>query len=114
MSVIKKMRRQRAVYWEQNGIDRYGKLSYLKAVEIRCRWDDGVVDARSAEGATLSFNATVYVDREMKVGDMLKKGELESADNHNNPTSDPEAKRIQRFSITPNFKATENLYTALL
>lgn len=113
MSIISRMRRQRAVYWEQNGIDRFGKLSFNEPVEIKCRWDDGNQDLRTPQGQSIMFNSVVYVDREMKIGDMLMKGELESGTD-NDPHKEPEAKSIQRFNINPNLRNTENIYTAFL
>ncbi len=113
MSVIKSMRRQKAIWWEQNGTDHYGRRLYKEPQEIACRWDDGSMEIRGAQGEVFAFNATVYVDRVMRIGDMLKRGDLES-DTVDDPTKDPNAMAIQRFVQNPNFKATETLLTAYL
>lgn len=113
MSLITRMRRQRAVYWKQNGNDRFGKIAFLPPVEIKCRWVDATEDVRGTQGDNVGFNTKVYVDREMSVGDRLKKGEMES-NVAEDPHDDPAAIAIQRFGITPNLHNTENLYTAFL
>lgn len=113
MSVIKKMRRQRAVYWRRLTADRFGKFSYAPPVEIKCRWDDGGEENRDATMQLFNPVATVYVDREMLIGDMLKKGEMES-DTPDDPRQTTGAHEIKKFMQTPNFRATETLFTAIL
>jgi len=113
MSIISSMRRQKAVFWARQGNDKFGAPSFQEPVEIDCRWEDGVAVMEDAEGTALTFNAVVYVDRPMKIGDVLRLGELESGDAED-PAQDPEAKTIQRFRVTPNIRNSENLYRAYL
>ena len=114
MSLIKRMRKQRAVFWERSDEpDEYGKFSYSSPIEIRCRWDESGIEYRSPTGQTVISQAVVYVDRIMKIGDMLREGEIES-DEPDDPTEAEAAYEIQRFDKTPNIKATETLLTAYL
>ena len=72
-----------------------------------------LVPKEDAQGAVLLVSSQVYVDRKMKVGDMLMLGDMESevaAD----PIQEPLAFTIQRFEALPNLKNTETLYTAFL
>lgn len=112
MSVIKKMRRQRAVLWRLAGTDHYGKPYFYGPEEIACRWDDGSEEMRDAQGQSFTFTSTVYPDQALQIGDMLKLGEMDSE-----TTSDPVAegaKAIQRVVANPNFRATETLHTVYL
>ncbi len=136
MSIIRKMRRQKAVYWKRTDtVDHYGRVSFESPVEIDCRWVDGSQQFRDSKGQAFNFASTIYVDRQMYVGDALRLSTLEDLggiprDTEEgdervteedeirvgeallDPRDDPAAALIQRFSITPNLKATENLYTA--
>ena len=111
MSVIKRMRRQRAIYWEKLTPDHHGRNRYAEPVEIACRWEEGTSDFRTAGGTALMFTATIYVDRPMKIGDKLKRGTLES-DTPSNPDEVDKAYTIQRYSEIPNLRNTETLLTA--
>jgi hypothetical protein len=73
MGLVSKMRRQRARYWKQAGTDQYGDPAYDYPVDVACRWEDRVGEYRNAKGEVSTSTATVYVDRKMFVGDMLKK-----------------------------------------
>lgn len=114
MSIIKKMRKQTAVWWERSTLpDAYGKYTYAAPLQIECRWDDSAVEYRNQQGQAVLSSATVYVDRVMKIGDMLMRGDWES-DTADDPTDEPTAFEIQRFDQNPNIKATETLLTAFI
>lgn len=113
MSVIKKMRKQTAVWWERLAADDFGKYNFAPGVEIACRWDDTSEEFRNTAGQTELSNSVVYVDREMNPGDKLRKGELESVTD-DNPLDLTDAFEIKRFDKIPNFKATETLLVAYL
>lgn len=114
MSIITKMRKQTAVWWERSSTpDRYGAFSYAEPVEVECRWDESGMEYRDTKGQTVMSNSTVYVDRIMKIGDMLREGEIDSAE-PSDPTTVDTAREIQRFDKNPNIKATETLLTAFL
>lgn len=113
MSLIKTMRKQMAIWWEQTGQDHYGKLIFAGPVQIKCRWKDCVVNIVTAHEKVLSFTTIVYVDREMKVGDILKLGELDST-TLTDPQPDPFAFKIKKFDHCPNFKNHETLLTVYL
>lgn len=107
------MRRQKAVWWKRLTPDEFGVFTFDDPVEIDCRWDDCVKSFDTMKGETLMSTAVVYVDREMSVGDRLKKGEFDS-NTPDDPLADDTAYEIQRFDINPNFRNTENLLTAYI
>lgn len=114
MSIIRRMRKQKAVWWERKEKpDRFGKFAFEPPVEIDCRWDDSVSEFRTEGGQTQISQATVYPDRPLKEGDKLRKGEMET-DEPDSPLALTTAYEVQRFQQIPNLKNTETLYIAHL
>ncbi len=117
MSIIKRMRKQTAVYWSQSGVDAYGARQYNAPIEIDVRWDDKASQYVNKEGEQVASRGTVYVGIDVKPGDMLLKGIL-IADSSSSGTADiltPEdpkeagAWEIQQFASIPNLRNTETL-----
>jgi len=115
MSIITKMRKQKALWWKRLEANEYGRYSYDAPVEIDCRWDDVADLGRkpSPPSEKIASSTVVYVDRVMTPGDKLREGGLESS-TESDPENDEGALVIERFVVTPNLKATESLYTAYL
>ena len=113
MSIISRMRRQKAVWWQRLTPDQYGKFSYASPVEIDCRWDGCGKEFRNEMAEVQMSAATVYPDRVMAQGDMLQEGELEF-ETPIDPTGVITAHAIIKFETTPNLRNAETLYTALL
>lgn len=114
MSLIKRMRRQKAVWWERSKtFDRFGKFNFAGPIEIACRWEDSVSEFRTADGQVTISQATVYPDRVLEEGDQLRKGEMDSNET-TDPTTLTDAFEVQRFEQIPNLKNTETLYIAHL
>jgi hypothetical protein len=114
LSVIKKMRKQKAIYWQRDvAPNRFGQFTFAAPIEIDCRWDDVIEEFLDPRGETQSSRALVYVDRVMLVGDRLKRGEMDS-ETPDDPLTIQDAFAIRRFDQNPNFRNTENLLTAFL
>lgn len=101
------------MWWQEAGTDHHGQRTYAEPVEVDCRWEDRVGEYFNAKGERNDSRATVYVDREMRVGDVLKKGELDS-DTSDSPISDELALPIKGFDALPKLDLSETLYTAHL
>lgn len=121
MSVITRMRKQKAVYWPLqssdsagDAFDDYGQPQWDGPIEIDCRWEDVIEEFIDASGTQQSSNAKVYVDRDVDVGGVLMLGELTDITDENNPKENDGAWEIRRFDKLPNMKATEFLRTAYL
>ena len=113
MSIISRMRRQKAVFWSRTGVDGYGQPVYGSPVEIACRWDDEQREFIKADGTVGTSRSIAYVDRDMKPGDKLKLGEY-TTDFEDDVTQHSDAFEIQAFVKNPNLKATEFLRTAIM
>lgn len=70
--------KQKAVLWAYLGTDRYGQpkvQATAQATEIDCRWEQKVQERVNAEGTTIGYPITAFVDREIEVGSVMWKGE---------------------------------------
>lgn len=121
MSIIKRMRKQIAVYWalastESAGSDHddYGQPVVTDPVEIKCRWEAKSEEFIAANGTKTTSRAVVYVDRDVDVGGILMLGELTDITDEEDPKENEGAWEIKRFDNTPNLRATEFLKTAYL
>lgn len=121
MSVITRMRRQMAVYWalassESLGedFDDHGQPQWTDPVEIECRWDDVIEEFVDAQGTKRVSRSVVYVDRDVRVGEVLMLGSLSDVTEPANVLENDGAWQVLRFDKMPNLKATEFLRTAYL
>lgn len=108
MSIITRMRKQTAVWWQRTGRDVTGDPSFADPVEIDCRWDDKQELFVDVNGDEKISRATVYVDRDMSPGDWLKLGELESS-TPDDPRDTTGAWEMRDWNKMPNLRATEYL-----
>ena len=113
MSIIKKMRKQRAVWWKRLAADRFGVATWDQPIEVRCRWEDINETYIGTKGEQLGCRAQVYVDREMTPGDRLQLGQIDS-NTPDSPLSSTTAIEIKRFDKLPDFRNRNVLYTAYL
>ena len=118
MSVISKMRRQKAILWLRTGVSEFNEPLFSAPVEVACRWDDLSEVFFSSDGKELVSKAIVYPDREVPTGSYFLKAtqtEFDALDLTTalilKPQDIPGAYPVMSKAITPNFKNTENLYT---
>lgn len=114
MGVVRKMRKQYAVYWERTGNDRHGNPKFAEATEVRCRWSEKQEEYRDADGVQRFGESGVFVDRSMPLGSWLWKGRIADVENLTTPEQNEKAGRIVYFKEVPNLKNTETLFKAVL
>ncbi len=76
MSLIKRMRKQKAVWWRKSSINRFGDVVWSDPVEIACRWTDISEQVLDPKGEVFVSRSFVYVDRHLQIGDRLRLGTL--------------------------------------
>jgi hypothetical protein len=102
MSIISKMRRQKAVYWTNPTSDGYGDKDVDLPVEIDCRWEDNAQQVLSSSGEEITSASQVYTDRDTAPGGFLMLGTLASLTSLGVPVEDvPGAHEIRRFDKLP-------------
>jgi len=116
MRILKKMLKQKAVYWELSTLefDDYGQPILSSPVEIDCRWEDIGEEFLDKKGTLQLSRARVYVDRDVEIGGVLMLGELGSGVDEDNPKENDNAWEIRRFEKLPTLKATKFLRTVYL
>lgn len=114
MSLITRMRKQKAVWFEATGTDPYGKPTYAQPVQIDCRWEDVAKQYIKPTGEEAMSQAVVYPDRDVKPKDVLRKGLLSELTDPSDPKANEGAFEVMRFDKLPTIRATEFLLTAYL
>jgi hypothetical protein len=124
MSVISRMRKQNALYWEAISLepDRYGQFTYEAPVMITCRWDDVNELSLKPDGTEFTTQSKVYVESvDTKPGDYLRQtdtavevDEIALLTSETIPQNNEDTHRIEAVDKNPNFKGTETLVTAKL
>ena len=114
MSIIKRMRKQTAVYWPFSSVDNFGQKVVGSPVLIGCRWEDKSIEFLDSDGETQMSNAIVYVDRDTPIGGILMLGVLADITDPVNIKENEGAWEIRRYDNLPNLRATEFLKTVHL
>ena len=114
MSLITRMRKQKAVYWPPGPADGNGQPTWGAPVELSCRWDDDAQQYLDAAGETRVSNAYVYVDRDLALGGLLRLGLLSATLYPAEPRLNDAVYEIRKLMRNPNLRATESLRTAVV
>jgi len=103
---------QQATYWQQNGVDGYGKRYFLTPTLISVRWEDATDLIVQKMGEEIPSKATVYTQQELTVGDFLALGNFTT---QSDPFQLPEnAFEILQFLSTPSVLGYNTLLRAIL
>jgi hypothetical protein len=103
MSLLTKILKMKAVYWEKDSIDNYGQPTYKTPVEIGCRWEEIMEEFVTAEGTREVSKAKIYVGDDMKTGGLLLLGELASGMTETN-AKDYDVFEIRAFYKIPDIR----------
>ena len=115
MSLIKRVRKQWAVYWEPNGgVYQYGVQLYHPSEEIKVRWEDELVNVVDLGGREVVYQSMIYVGQDVKVDGVLFKGQLADLDDPSASPPTGDAKKIRRFEKMPDLRNKEQLRIAYL
>lgn len=105
---------QHAVYWAPGppGIDT--KPTYLPAVEIKCRWEDTVVELKdpAAKDGVFQSKTQVFSTVRLRKNGYLWEGTYSNLVDVSVPSKNPEAVRIEMTERTPSVEADEVEYIA--
>jgi hypothetical protein len=113
-SLIKRVLKQKAVYWEPAGAGPDGQQTFKDPVQIRCRWEDTNETFLDKNGNTQVSRAVVMTDRDVMLLGILWFGKIEDLTVYDDPLQNDGAYEIRKFDKKPNFKATQFLRMAYL
>jgi hypothetical protein len=86
--------------WSVTGKDRYGKYVVSSTPEeIAVRWEESVQQSQNATDNVVSKPCTVYVDRAVLIGSILRLGTLE-----NLPTPLTDLREVTSYKEVPDLK----------
>jgi hypothetical protein len=75
-SFLKKIRKQKAILWDNPVNDGMGGFSFDAPVEMSVRWDDSTEEYTSPEGTQKVSSSIVIMDRVCKIGSYLQLGSI--------------------------------------
>lgn len=107
MRIHRRHCKQRATWWVRAGKDKYASPTWVTPVPVKVRWEHATRTAVDAEGNEYISQDTVYVDREMTVGDKIMLGVSAS------PVPPTGSIEIKSFERVPNLQNTEVILKAL-
>jgi hypothetical protein len=114
VSLIKDMRRQKAIYWARSdSSNEFNQWGFVDPVQIKCRWEDRNDQFLNAQGTTIISKSIVYTDRVVREGDWLQLAVLQSG-TPSDPRSATGALEVKAFASIPDIEAKEILYKAIL
>lgn len=111
--IIRSMRKQKAWYFQRKGADKFGKDQFCTASLILCRWDDCVDYNIMPDARLVDASATVYVDRQVREGDVLMLARDDVTEASEAPVIDISSQVVKTKTI-PNIRNTAKLYIAML
>ena len=100
---------QTAVYWANPVNDGYGKYTFDDPIEINCRWEDKLqVLTEGPNDEKLISRSIVFVDRVMKINEVLWLGSLDDLDSSQeaDPTVISDMSIVKRYEGTPALGST--------
>lgn len=107
LGILKKMRKQWAVYWATESNDQFGNPVYEEPVEIKCRWEDKQDLFRDKEGKEVVSSAKVWPDRHLTLDGVLWEGRLEDVPSQTHPFENPGSRAIRSTNSVPSLNAKQ-------
>lgn len=109
MSIIDKICKQTAVYWNPQGLDAYGQPMYSIPVEVSCRWEDKSEEYIAEDGTRQVSKSIIYILADISIGALLMLGDLDNVTDYVNPKNNSGVIEARGFDKIPNFRATQYL-----
>ena len=102
---VRKVLKQKAVYWGVSRFDDSGRPVYEEPVEIDCRWEDISEQYVDSTGHDHMSNSIVMVDRDVTEQGVLWLGKMEDLESQVNPMENEGAYEIKKKGKLPDRKA---------
>lgn len=127
MSLIRRMLKQRCVYWAFLQTNRFGQPVFAPPIEISCRWEDRNEEFISAAGTNEVSSARVFVSIDGTLvsntdvtpngylwAGNLRAGVLETLKDYKIPGNNPGANAIKAAQKIPDIRIREALRICFL
>lgn len=110
-SIEYRSRFQKAVLWEANGFDSYGRPKVGNPVEISVRWKHSRKESIGSDGTPIAIDATVVVDRVIPVGSCMWLGELADWVGTGSNDDIKDVMQVVSHNVTPDVRNRHTMYT---
>jgi len=115
MSLITRALRQTCVHWSTNGLDKYGQPLFSDPVERACRWVDKTEEIIDKAGIkSRSQTQILFEDCQVKVGDFLRLGKLDSVTDVACPLKNTGTWEILQVDRVPSYDGSYKVLKAYL
>ena len=123
LSILKKMLKQKCVYWGKPISDGRGGVQVNAPVELNCRWEkvaeeyinsSGIMRVSQSIVYTESLDGGVGIGADLAEGGYLYEGLLIDLHGNLDPLEIDTAFRIEKVNVMPTLKANQFLRTAML
>lgn len=114
MPIVKKHRKQDAVYWAPDGTDDYGNPKYAEPVQVKCRWVNAQTTLIKPNGETWMSHTIVSVDRAVKTQGVMWLGLVKDLTSEMEPFKNPDAYAVSQIADVPDIRGKEALHVAYL
>ena len=115
MSVINRALKQTCVHWSTNGLDKFGQPLFSDPVERACRWVDKTVEIIDKAGVkSRSQTQILFEDCQVKVGDFLRLGKLDSVTDVACPLKNTGTWEILQVDRVPSYDGSYKVLKAYL
>lgn len=122
-NVVRRFTKQKLVYWQKTGSDKYGKPAYASPVEYDCRWEDKQTEVMLDDGRKVLSKGYILLTVPILVGSWVFLGAmtdwqaLSSATLPTRPlvpTVGQGGREVILLKSTPDLKAFSTVYEAFL
>lgn len=113
IGIARRAMKQTAIWWDASTPGEFGKPTYAVPVEVSCRWEDIAEEFINPNGDVEISRSKLFVDRDMKVKDKLKLGDLDSTIN-NDPDDNEDVWEIRGWGKVPDLKGRKFLREVIL
>ena len=103
-NIIKKMLREKAVYWPLEGTLPNGQPKYGEATEIKTRWEFVAEEYVGSTGNTKVSRARIFVPIEIPLGSAISRTPYEQLTDLAKPYNNPNTWRVEQYNEQPSLR----------
>jgi hypothetical protein len=117
MALLKKMRKQNAVYWSPKtgatAYDKHGQRQWNTGVQLKVRWQLEENEVQKPDGERVMTQNKVFAGEDIALGGVMWLGLLAAADD-SNPLQNSGAGIVMKFANIPTLRNDDNVRIAYL
>ncbi len=110
MSLIKKIRKQEILYWNEGIIDKYGEYAFDVPILVKARVDSSTDEFSDDTNKKIIASKKFYLPLELKPGTYLSEDISLIAETK--PDVNSSCNKVIKNKVTPNIRYTETLYVS--